>query len=69
MTSNYRMRLFECIGLIDDSFVEEVESFQYEYLPSPNRKKMIKYGTAAGVMMTLAAAAVYLGLRGRARNA
>ena len=62
MTNNYRMRLFESIGAIDDSFIEEVEQYQFDYNQSANRKKALRYGTA-GVMVTLAATAVFLGIR------
>ena len=66
MNQQIRMRLFNCISAIDDRFLDEAE--EYASPITTSRQRAVKYGTA-GVVVSLALAAVLLGIRTKQKRA
>ena len=68
MNRQVRVRLLHCIGAIDDRFLDEADAYEGIYEDHISRNRVVKYGTA-GVVVSLAVAAVFLGLRTKMKNA
>jgi len=51
-------RLLRCIGEIDDFFLEEAELTNIAFIKNTKRKQIAKY-SAAGIVVSLGAAAAY----------
>jgi len=58
-------RLFQCIGGIDDSFLEEAETADIAQAKADRRRRLAKFGAygAAGLAVLGGAAAAYWKLR------
>ena len=58
-------RLLDCIGEIDDLFLEEAETADIASIRRTKRKRIVKYSAAAGLAASLGIAVTYFALKAR----
>lgn len=58
-------RLLDCIGEIDDLFLEEAETADIVCIRRTKRKRIVKYSAAAGLAASFGIAVTYFVLRSR----